>query len=156
MPGLFTAIKRCFALLRCLECGQYKLVKVKHSIQELAFCPLTALTVYDLLLIFIHLQESIKHPEEESDDATDIRTLRSHRGGEVLKKFNHSELVWSVEVEFNQSILIWHVATDICYQSDLDKIQRYPNTFMLLCELSTLVLQYMMYLLVICPFMLPM
>ena len=33
------------------------------------------ITVYDLLLIFSHLQESIKHPEEESDDATDIRTL---------------------------------------------------------------------------------
>ena len=44
---------------------------------------------------------------------------------------------------------------DICYQSDLDQIQRYPNTFMLQCELSTLVSQYM-YLLVICPFMLPM
>ncbi|KAF3947284.1 hypothetical protein CMV_026559 [Castanea mollissima] len=114
------------------------------------------ITVYDLLLIFSHLQDSIKHPEEGSDDATDIRTLCSHRGGEVLKKFNHSELVWSVEVEFDQSILIWHVATDICYQSDLDQIKRYPNTFMLLCELSTLVSQYMMYLLVICPFMLPM
>ena len=116
-------------------------------------------------LIFSHLQESIKHREEESDDATHIRTLCSHRGGEALKKCNSSEalkkfdysvLVCSVEVEFDQSILIWHVATDICYQSDLDQIQKYPNTFMRLCELSTLVSQYMMYLLVICPFMLPM
>ncbi|KAL4625322.1 hypothetical protein ACB092_05G016900 [Castanea dentata] len=103
-------------------------------------------------LIFGHLQESIKHPEEESDDATHIRTLCSHRGGEALKKCNSSELDWSVKVEFDQSILIWHVATDICYQLD----QTYPNTFMLLCELSALVSQYMLYLLVICPFMLPM
>ncbi|KAL0009784.1 hypothetical protein SO802_004892 [Lithocarpus litseifolius] len=107
-------------------------------------------------LIFSHLQESFKHSGEESDYETDIRTLCSHRGGEVLKKCNHSELDWSVKVEFDQSILIWHVATDICYQLDLDQIQKYPNTFMLLCELSTLVSQYMMYLLVICPFMLPM
>ncbi|KAM4110700.1 hypothetical protein ACJW30_05G011600 [Castanea mollissima] len=75
---------------------------------------------------------------------------------EVLKEYNHSELEWSVEVEFDRSILIWHVATDICYQSDLDQIQRYPNTFMLQCEFSTLVSQCMMYLLVICPLMLPM
>ncbi|KAL4625327.1 hypothetical protein ACB092_05G017100 [Castanea dentata] len=111
---------------------------------------------YLIELIFSHLQDSFKQPREESDDASDIKTVCSFRGGEVLKKHNYSELVWSVEVEFDQSILIWHVATDICYQSDLDQIQRYPNTFMLQCELSTLVSQYMMYLLVICPFMLPM
>ncbi|KAK7834195.1 hypothetical protein CFP56_024815 [Quercus suber] len=105
-------------------------------------------------LIVSHLQESIKHPEEESDDATHIRTLCSHRGGEALIKCNSSELDWSVKVEFDQSILIWHVATDICYQ--LDESQTYPNTFMLICELSTLVSQYMLYLLVIYPFMLPM
>ncbi|KAL0009786.1 hypothetical protein SO802_004894 [Lithocarpus litseifolius] len=72
-------------------------------------------------LIFSHLQESIKHPEEESDDATHIRTLCSHRGGEALKKCNSSELDWSVKVEFDQSILIWHAATDICYQLDQRK-----------------------------------
>ena len=134
-----------------IQAGESEILNPRISI--LSF---DCITVYDLLLIFSHLQESIKHPEEESDDATDIRTLCSQRGGEVLKKFNHSELVWSVEVEFDQSILIWHVATDICYQSDLDQIQRYPNPFMLLCELSMLVSQYMMYLLVICPFILPM
>ena len=126
--------------------------------------PASKVPKYLIELIFSHLQESIKHREEESDDATHIRTLCYHRGGEALKKCNSSEalkkfdygvLVCSVEVEFDQSILIWHVATDICYQSDLDQIQRYPNTFMLQCELSTLVSQYM-YLLVICPFMLPM
>ncbi|KAF3951259.1 hypothetical protein CMV_023070 [Castanea mollissima] len=100
-------------------------------------------------LIFSHLQESIKHHKEESDDATDIRTLCSHRGGEALKKCNSSELDWSVKVEFDQSILIWHLATDICYQLD----QEYRNSFM---ELSMLVSQNMLYLLVICPFMLPM
>ena len=85
-----------------------------------------------------------------------ISKLCYFRGGEVLKKCYYSELVWSVKVEFDQSILTWHVATDICYQSDLDQIQRYPNTFMLLCELSMLVSQYLMYLLAICPFMSPM
>ena len=117
--------------------------------------PVSKVPKYLIELIFSHLQDSFKHPGEESDDASDIKTVCSFRGGEVLKKHNYSELVWSVEVEFDQSILIWHVATDICYQSDLDQIQRYPNTFMLQCELSTLVSQYM-YLLVICPFMLPM
>ena len=105
-------------------------------------------------MIISHLRESIVHPEEESDYTTNIRISCFHRGGAVLKKFNHSELGWSIKEELDESILIWHIATDICYQ--LDQRQTYTNTFMLLCELSTLLSQYMLYLLVICPFMLPM
>nr|POE54273.1 hypothetical protein CFP56_73342 [Quercus suber] len=107
-------------------------------------------------LIISHLRKSIRHAEVESGYATNIRISCSHRGGEVLKEFHYSELGWSIKEEFDESILIWHIATDICYQLDWDQILKYPNTFMRLCELSTLVSQYMMYLLVICPFMLPM
>ena len=104
-------------------------------------------------LIISHLRESIIHPEEESDYATNIRILCSHRGGEVLKIFYHSELGWSIKEEFDESILIWHIATDICYQLD----QEYRHSFILKsCQLSMLVSQNMLYLLVICPYMLPM
>nr|XP_023873082.1 uncharacterized protein LOC111985660 [Quercus suber] len=103
-------------------------------------------------LIFSHLRESILHPEEESDDATNIRISCFHRGGAVLKTYNHSELGWSIKEELDESILIWHIATVICYQLDLE----YLETFKRKCELSMLVSQNMLYLLVICPFMLPM
>ncbi|XP_075664629.1 uncharacterized protein LOC142634223 [Castanea sativa] len=130
-----------YGILKCLHIDKF-LEKTWYTTHEEVPMDLKG-------LIFNHLQESIKHHKEESDDATDIRTLCSHRGGEALKMCNSSELDWSVKVEFDQSILIWHLATDICYQLD----QEYRNSFM---ELSMLVSQNMLYLLVICPFMLPM
>ena len=133
-----------YGILKCLHIDKF-LEKTWYTTHEKVPSDLKE-------LIISHLQESIIHPEEESDYATKIRILCSHRGGEVLKKFNHSELDWSIKEEFDESILIWHIATDICYQLD----QKYPNTFMLICELSMLVSQNMLYLLVICPFMLPM
>ena len=103
---VFYGILKCLYIDKVLENTRYTThEKVPMDLKE---------------LIFSHLQESFKHPGEESDDASDIKTLCFFRGGEVFKKRNYSELVWSVEVEFDQSILIWHVATDICYQSYLD------------------------------------
>ena len=86
-------------------------------------------------LIIRHFYDSFKLPVEELDDASNIKTLYYFKGGEVLKKRNYGELVWSVVVEFDQNILIRHVATDICYQLDQD----IPST------LSTLLSQYMLY-----------
>jgi hypothetical protein len=52
-------------------------------------------------------------------------------------------------VEFDQSILIWHIATDLCYHSDVDK------NYLAAKESSKNLSDYMLYLLVIRPFMLP-
>ena len=57
--------------------------------------PASKVPKYLIELIFSHLQDSFKRPGEESDDASDIKTVCSFRGGEVLKKHNYSELVWS-------------------------------------------------------------
>nr|POE75087.1 hypothetical protein CFP56_67520 [Quercus suber] len=58
----------------------------------------------------------------------------------------------SVQVEFDQSILIWHIATDLCYHSDCTD----QDTSMSNRELSKWLSQYMLYILVRRPFMLPM
>ena len=124
-------------------------------------------------LVFFHLKDKFKDLKNNSKDASDIRTLCSCRGGEVLKKYGDhgsvprevidqtisigdnrpkpdwKNLEFSVQVEFDQSILIWHIATDLCYHSDQD-------TSMSNCELSKWLLQYMLYILVRRPFMLPM
>lgn len=59
----------------------------------------------------------------------------------------------SIKVEFDQSILLWHIATDLCYYTDLNKN---PNSIeSSKCKASKQISDYMLYLLVRCPFMLP-
>ena len=103
-------------------------------------------------MIFDHLKKKFEHLKENSNDVNDIRTLCSYRGGAVLEKYSHLGLDWSLQVEFDQSILIWHIATDLCYHSDW----RDQDAILLNGKLSKWQSQYMLYLLVICPFMLPM
>ena len=101
-------------------------------------------------LVFDHLKVKFEDLENNSKDANHIRTLCSYRGGEVLKK--NSLGLESVQVEFDQSILIWHIATDLCYHLDSrDQDPVTPNR-----DWSRKLSQYMLYLLVRCPFMLPM
>ncbi|KAJ9541949.1 hypothetical protein OSB04_028455 [Centaurea solstitialis] len=55
------------------------------------------------------------------DCTSDPKALCSHKGSFSLRKNECDELLWSItEVEFDQSVLIWHVATALCYYSDLD------------------------------------
>ena len=127
-------------------------------------------------LVFVHLKDKFKDLKNNTKDASDIRTLCSCRGGEVLKKYsnlgpvpregidqtiptgdNRPKPDWkvlklSVQVEFDQSILIWHIATDLCYHSDCTD----QATAMSYCKLSKLLSEYMLYILVRRPFMLPM
>ena len=101
-------------------------------------------------LVFDHLKEKFERLKNNSKDAIDIRTMSSCRGGEVLEKYRFG--LESVQVEFDQSILIWHIATDLCYHSDWrDRVPVMPNG-----NWSKCLSQYMLYLLVRCPFMLPM
>ena len=88
---------------------------------------------------------------EMTNDVRDLRSLLKHRGDYVITKRGFIEtLGWStVDVEFDHSILLWHIATDLCSYSDDD-----PNPKSR-CKISKCLSEYMLYLLVMCPFMLP-
>ncbi|GMH14217.1 hypothetical protein Nepgr_016058 [Nepenthes gracilis] len=79
----------------------------------------------------------------------------AQRGDYVLEiygckdKFNES----TSNVDFDHSLLLWHIATDLCYYSDLTQQQNQINTSN--AELSKALSDYMLYLLIECPFMLP-
>ena len=106
-------------------------------------------------LIFDHLKEKCEHLiVAQSTVATDIRTMLICRGGRVLEKYNCIELDWSIKLEFDQSILIWHIATYLCYYKDHTEIPK--EAIMPKCKLSKRISQYMVYLLVMRPFMLTM
>ncbi|KAJ9701555.1 hypothetical protein PVL29_006778 [Vitis rotundifolia] len=107
----------------------------------------SSVTVADNLkaLIFQHL----------SDKSNE---LCAGRGDLVLKKeqYNcHSDLGWSVEEDFDQSILLWHIAADLLYYTDHQN-QNPSSVKNPDCRtISKMVPDYMLYLLVMCPFMLP-
>ena len=70
-----------------------------------------------------------------------------------LSKENRTTIEQSVEEEFDQSILLWHIATNLCYHYDWNTS---PNSIKIPnCEASKLLSDYMLYLLVMRPFMLP-
>lgn len=111
-------------------------------------------------LIFKELQNKIR------DNRSEQRTLKkicAYRGDGVIdktanelgiiKEENLNLLKRSVTEEFDQSILLWHIATDLCYH--WEQKEDTLSVCDLYCKVSKLLSDYMMYLLVMCPFILP-
>ncbi|KAL6342543.1 hypothetical protein AAG906_012394 [Vitis piasezkii] len=94
---------------------------------------------------------------EKSTIALDIeaaKQLCARRGDWILEKMNcFSRLGWSTGGEFDQSILLWHLATDLCYYTDLNKKSSPAENSNR--KASKLLSDYMVYLLVKHPIMLP-
>ena len=94
---------------------------------------------------------------EKSRSASDIKAAKklcADRGEWTLQKMNYlHKLGWSIEVEFDEIILLWHLVIDLCYYTDLNK-----KSFSIensKCKASKLLSDYMVYLLVLRPLMLP-
>ncbi|KAH7857482.1 hypothetical protein Vadar_013239 [Vaccinium darrowii] len=94
---------------------------------------------------------------EKSLSAKNIKEcqkLSAFRGSLVLEIMGClDQLGWSIDVEFDQSILLWHIATDLCYYQDVKTHSSLVEN--LNCKISKMLSDYMLYLLVMCPFMLP-
>ncbi|KAL3655198.1 hypothetical protein CASFOL_000984 [Castilleja foliolosa] len=79
-------------------------------------------------------------------------SLWDRRGSLALEKYGAVSLSWNEEAEFDQRVLLWHIATDICYylgkRYETQENEEIP-------ELSKNISDYMLYLLIACPAMLP-
>ena len=96
--------------------------------------------------------------EMTNDVGSDRKKLLKHRGDYVITKKRDSisrKLGWSiVSVEFDHSILLWHIATDLfSYINDDDEDPINPKSEN--AKISKCLSEYMLYLLVMRPFMLP-
>ncbi|KAL3720500.1 hypothetical protein ACJRO7_005336 [Eucalyptus globulus] len=100
---------------------------------------------------FGHMRKTVGYLEGKSG-LTGLKLEAS----EVLKKSNNDHLNWSVDgMEFDQSILIWHIATELCHYKDHDVRRGKRPEDIKNYKMSKLVSQYMLYLLVLHPSMLP-
>ncbi|TYI92114.1 hypothetical protein E1A91_D02G044800v1 [Gossypium mustelinum] len=104
--------------------------------------------------IYSGLQEKRKKYAET--EFKNLSELLDDRGSSVLKGMGGSseDNLWSVrEVEFTHSLLLWHVATEVVFHDDNHRyravqLEQY-------CRISKVLSDYMMYLLFLCPAMLP-
>lgn len=85
-----------------------------------------------------------------STEASKLQDIVASRGNLALEEYAFPDFeVWTTKVEFDQSILLWHIATDLCYDHEPADEGNEDR------KVSKHIADYMMYLLVMCPFMLP-
>ncbi|XWS16165.1 hypothetical protein CRYUN_Cryun34aG0061800 [Craigia yunnanensis] len=105
--------------------------------------------------IYFHLLEKRYKYEDSNFSFKCLSELLDDRGYNALKDTEYlHDFAWTVsEVEFTHSLLLWHIATDLVFYDDDQSFQAGnlgPD-----CQLSKLLSDYMMYLLFLCPAMLP-
>ncbi|TXG68596.1 hypothetical protein EZV62_003531 [Acer yangbiense] len=111
-------------------------------------------------MIFKQLIEKSNEIKDDLFNIESCRILLAKRGDYVLEKkyVLHDQFSWSTTtVEFDHSLLLWHIATDLCYYSDLDDIHRgdFEKYLVSKCRISKCLSDYILYVLVFNPSMLP-
>ncbi|KAK2652981.1 hypothetical protein Ddye_012837 [Dipteronia dyeriana] len=114
----------------------------------------------------ISLQETIfKYLKERADELHQTRQpflqsfqktrdkLLSRSGEDVLRRYGYDHLL--VDEEYDARIIIWHIVTDKYYRYDLNNVQGNANMLNQDCKISKWLSDYMLYLLLVCPSMLP-
>ncbi|QHO22378.1 hypothetical protein HN51_046261 [Arachis hypogaea] len=94
-----------------------------------------------------HLTQKREPYSRQGFDYNFLKKLLSYKGDNALIDFQN--ISWSVDVEFGHSLLIWHIATDICYYSRIEESEKDYR------EASKRISDYMLYLLLLRPLMLP-
>ena len=93
---------------------------------------------------------------EFTEGSSDLTALCTHKGSFVLKEYGCHSFNWTTKEEFDQRILIWHIATDLCYYMDGIVGNNPANVDVISNRTESKHLSdYMLYLLVLCPFLLP-
>ncbi|XAR59423.1 hypothetical protein NMG60_11015258 [Bertholletia excelsa] len=138
-PGRLEGIQKFFRVHERFEKSWYKTYEeVTPELKE---------------LIFLHINQK----KDSFLNSGSCKSLLQRRGDYVLERKSTSclgKFCWSItEVEFDQSILLWHIATDLCYYSDIHGCQ--DDTPSSKSKISKSLSDYMLYLLVIRPLMLP-
>ncbi|XWS18817.1 hypothetical protein CRYUN_Cryun32bG0077600 [Craigia yunnanensis] len=106
-------------------------------------------------IIYSHLQEKRRKYEKANFSFEYLSELLDERGYNVIEENRHApDIGYSVsEPEFTHSLLLWHIATDLVMHDDYQNFR--AGNLGPYCQISKLLSDYMMYLLFLCPAMLP-
>ncbi|XP_065867385.1 uncharacterized protein [Euphorbia lathyris] len=122
----------------------------------------------DLTHLKMFIFEDLKKKSSQATDFTERKRLCSQKGEQVLTEWMQFELDYigdtpgpsyaarihkSMEAEFDESVLVWHIATDLCYHSDLYKNPNIVESGE--CKASKTLSDYLLYILLECHPMLP-
>ncbi|KAJ4813255.1 hypothetical protein LUZ62_025821 [Rhynchospora pubera] len=133
----------------CSKCNPVKCIlyaiRMNESWDQYRYA--SSVTVSEALKkqVFQELTKKVKSIE----DRASYKRITEHRGQWALQRMGYyQEFGWSVEAEFDESILLWHIATDLLYHG--------KET----CEtedrsISQDISNYMLFLLIVRPFMMP-
>ncbi|KAJ1688447.1 hypothetical protein LUZ63_019837 [Rhynchospora breviuscula] len=108
------------------------------------------------------LFEELKTKSKSARHTADFKELRDCKGERALQQEECYHLRWSIDKEFDESILLWHIATDLCFHTH-GGINQNPDTGHGRnnnCshsdhEISLILSNYMLYLLIMKPYMMP-
>ncbi|KAF8029539.1 hypothetical protein BT93_E2068 [Corymbia citriodora subsp. variegata] len=90
----------------------------------------------------------IEHVKSLGIREKEVPSVWTFRGDLILGRYKLlDDFQWSIELDFDQSILIWHIATELAYHREDLK----TNASKMSMQLS----RYMLYLLVMYPFLMP-
>ncbi|KAH7852798.1 hypothetical protein Vadar_029317 [Vaccinium darrowii] len=131
-PAKCRGLQRFFRIHEALEIGRYK-TRAKVAIE-----------------LKKKIVASIKTRSASIYSSQGLNEALSSKGAYTLQTRElESSMGWSVAhvVELDHSILLWHIATDLCYYSDPSPSGN--------AKIGKSLSDHMLYLLVLCPFMLP-
>ncbi|KAH9741146.1 DUF4220 domain-containing protein [Citrus sinensis] len=159
---------RCFSLLSSVTALVLFPILIDipaHPLADIIISCLLLIDVSDDLenLIFRELKEKVdkvvKQPEEPFCSTVEgQRIMSSGRGDYVLEeRYNASWLLECTALKpYGYNLLAWHIATELCYLEDLDKhCHGNPDRLRRSCKISKCLSDYMFYLLVVCPSLMP-
>ncbi|KAI3697989.1 hypothetical protein L6452_31098 [Arctium lappa] len=96
--------------------------------------------------------EELKSKSDLGDDLETAKEIRSARGDWVLRVEEGwgSLLQYTLDVDYDQSLLLWHIATELCYNKELnDGLESTDQQR----EIAKILSDYMLYLLIMQPSM---
>ncbi|XP_031284295.1 uncharacterized protein LOC116143019 [Pistacia vera] len=154
--GQFNLLSLCLKDISSKTVRACKLFGINEILQKYQYLTWEDVNVDLQEMIFEKVRENSKKIEGGLFNIKLCKELLAQRGDYALRQNScFNEFGWStIEVEFDHSILLWHIATDILYYVDYGD-NTDDNRIPIGCKISKRLSDYMLYLLVICPTMLP-
>ncbi|KAF8377043.1 hypothetical protein HHK36_030415 [Tetracentron sinense] len=123
--------------------GIHKLYRINEMLEKYQHMTVVEISSDLKELIFQKLQE-------KSPNFSELLDPYNYENNELLKEIHQfdEKFKWIFGVQFERSLLLWHIATEICYYSDSKESSSKR-------QVSKLISDYMLYLHIMRPFMLP-